>query len=60
VPDFYVFCNSYDLEKIIEVANFHHDMFKGGEKILQAATAFRTNFVFCCFEHSFEPQDDSF
>jgi hypothetical protein len=35
-------------------------MFKGAEKNPQVAAIFWTNFIFCCFEHSFEPPVDSF
>jgi hypothetical protein len=36
------------------------DLFKGGAKILQVAAVFMADFVFCCFEHLFEFQDDFF
>jgi hypothetical protein len=32
----------------------------GGKQILQAAAIFIDKSVFCCFEHLFESQDDSF
>jgi hypothetical protein len=37
-----------------------HDMFMGGEKIRQTAIFLLADSVFCCFEHMFESQDDSF
>jgi hypothetical protein len=64
------FCNSYDLEKITKVAIIdplyaqksgkNPDMFKEDRKFAKLLVFFRTDSVFCCFEHSFEPQSDSF
>jgi hypothetical protein len=36
------------------------DMFKGGKKIAKLLLFSMIDSVFCCFEHSFEPQSDSF
>jgi hypothetical protein len=64
------FCNSYDLEKFTEVAIIDPlyaqkskkipDMFKEDGKFAKLLVFFRTNSIFCWFEHSFEPQSDSF
>jgi hypothetical protein len=63
VPNFsFNFCNSYEPIKFTEVTIFHPhakkseknpDMFKGGQFFLLHS-------IFCCFEHLFESQDDSF
>jgi hypothetical protein len=36
------------------------DMFKGVEKFSKLLLFLLGDYVFCCFEHSFESQDDSF
>jgi hypothetical protein len=71
VPDFsYFLFNTYGLAKFIEDARFHPiyaqksakipDMFKGGEKFDKLMLFLLTIYVFCCFEHLFESQDDYF
>jgi hypothetical protein len=67
---FNIFCNSYGLEKFNEAATFHPiyaqksakipDMFKGAKKFAKLLLFFSIGSVFCCFEHSFERQSDSF
>jgi hypothetical protein len=71
VPNFSIFFrNSYGLEKFTEAATFHPiyvqksakipDMFKGAKKFAKLLLFFSIGSVFCCFEHSFERQSDSF
>jgi hypothetical protein len=71
VPDFsFKLCKSYGPAKFTKIATFHPihaqklakipDMYMGGKQILQAAAIFIDKSVFCCFEHLFESQDDSF
>jgi hypothetical protein len=33
---------------------------RGAEKFVKMLVSLLTDFVFCCFEHLFESQDDSF
>jgi hypothetical protein len=69
VPGFsYIFCNSYGPVKFIEVATSYPLYAKKPEKILTCLSGakkfrklllvFLTDSVFCCFELSFESQDD--
>jgi hypothetical protein len=58
VHDFlYFFCNSYELAKFTEVATSQPLYAK---KFVKLLLFFRIASVFWLFEHSFEPQDDSF
>jgi hypothetical protein len=58
-----------DLQNLLNL-NFHlqhaqksakfPDMFKGAKNFAKLLLFFLTDYVFCCFEHSFESEDDFF